>query len=305
MRDFSVRYGVNLLDYNDDTSYQGTFTSCVAYWRGADGTLVTATATLDEVGYNGNDIRIPLDLTDKFESEPTEANLQTEALNYMRRNQTSLPAQSITVNFVRLADMGEYSAFQDLLTCKLCDTVNVIFPMYNVEAPFKIVRTEWDVIRGKYISMELGTLSTTLAEALGISETLDGSGPAYTDYVVDQGTSGIWAYRKWNSGVAECWGIATASITSWTTWGQMKYGTPYTNYNYPSGLFKSGTFPVVNANGGTTTGITSGDIFGAGFGGITADTGTHEHTPKIFLTRPDSGGTGSYAIFIHAIGVWK
>lgn len=26
------------------------------------------------------------------------------------------------------------------------------------------------------------------------------------DYVVEQGTSGIWAYRKWNSGIAECWG---------------------------------------------------------------------------------------------------
>lgn len=26
------------------------------------------------------------------------------------------------------------------------------------------------------------------------------------DYVVEQGTSGIWRWRKWNSGVSECWG---------------------------------------------------------------------------------------------------
>ena len=25
------------------------------------------------------------------------------------------------------------------------------------------------------------------------------------DYIVEQGTSGIWSYRKWNSGVSECW----------------------------------------------------------------------------------------------------
>lgn len=25
------------------------------------------------------------------------------------------------------------------------------------------------------------------------------------DYVVEQGTSDIWTYRKWNSGIAECW----------------------------------------------------------------------------------------------------
>ena len=26
------------------------------------------------------------------------------------------------------------------------------------------------------------------------------------DYVIEQGTEGIWTYRKWNSGLAECWG---------------------------------------------------------------------------------------------------
>ena len=34
------------------------------------------------------------------------------------------------------------------------------------------------------------------------------------DYVVEQGTSGIWTYRKWNSGVAECWGnVSTTPAT--------------------------------------------------------------------------------------------
>ena len=30
------------------------------------------------------------------------------------------------------------------------------------------------------------------------------------DFIVEQGTSGIWTYRKWNSGVSECWGIDTS-----------------------------------------------------------------------------------------------
>lgn len=33
-----------------------------------------------------------------------------------------------------------------------------------------------------------------------------------TDFVVEQGTTGIWAYRKWNSGIAECWGTASVSV---------------------------------------------------------------------------------------------
>ncbi|MCQ2077485.1 MAG: hypothetical protein MJZ20_10780 [Bacteroidaceae bacterium] len=39
---------------------------------------------------------------------------------------------------------------------------------------------------------------------------LDNAGWVYTktvvDFVVEEGTSGIWSYRKWNSGIAECWG---------------------------------------------------------------------------------------------------
>ena len=30
-----------------------------------------------------------------------------------------------------------------------------------------------------------------------------------TDYVVEQGILGVWNYRKWASGDAECWGMTT------------------------------------------------------------------------------------------------
>lgn len=30
------------------------------------------------------------------------------------------------------------------------------------------------------------------------------------DYIIEQGTSGIWTYRKWASGLAECWGTTDA-----------------------------------------------------------------------------------------------
>lgn len=32
------------------------------------------------------------------------------------------------------------------------------------------------------------------------------------DYIVEQGTSGIWTYRKWNSGIAECWGTYSGAF---------------------------------------------------------------------------------------------
>lgn len=174
VRDFAIRYGVNLLDYNDETDCESTFTSCTAFWSGEEG-IVSTTASLGRTGYNGNDIRVPLDLTDKFESQPTTAQLEAEAISYMRSNQTHAPAQSIRVNFARLSEVGEFDELGDLLTCKLCDSLTVIFPMYNVSASFKIVKTEWNVLEGRYDEMELGKLSTTLSEALGVNSSIGGS----------------------------------------------------------------------------------------------------------------------------------
>lgn len=42
------------------------------------------------------------------------------------------------------------------------------------------------------------------------------------DYVIETGTDGIWTYRKYNSGIAECWGRTpqyTVDVTS--TWGNI------------------------------------------------------------------------------------
>lgn len=168
-RDFAVRYGVNLLDYTEKIDYLGTFTSCVAFWKGNDGQIVKTSASLDIEGYNGNDNRVALDLTEKFDAAPSTADLQAAAVAYMTDNRTYLPAQNIKVDFVRLADMPEFADYAPLLVCNLCDRIRVMFPQYNTEAYFKIVRTVWDVLRGRYIEMELGELQTTMAQALGIT----------------------------------------------------------------------------------------------------------------------------------------
>ena len=68
---------------------------------------------------------------------------------------------------------------------------------------------------------------------------------AMADYIVEQGTSGIWTYRKWNSGIAECWGTYTdnRSSTQFTSTGNIFYRT-VTNLGFPTSLFNSA--PTVN-----------------------------------------------------------
>ena len=168
-RDFAIRYGVNMLDYNEELSIEGTFSSCFPYWT--DGTLVYTIGTVDSNGstVTGRKESVPLDLSDKFEAQPTEAELRQAAQAYMNGNNTFNPIQNIHVEFARLQDMGEFENYQNLLECNLCDTITVVFPDYNGSAQYKIVKTVWDVLRDRYESMELGDLSVTLAEALGVS----------------------------------------------------------------------------------------------------------------------------------------
>lgn len=58
------------------------------------------------------------------------------------------------------------------------------------------------------------------------------------DYIVEQGTSGDWIYRKWNSGIAECWaGYSIGSFAPTSSFG----GTYYRILDkaFPTGLFNA------------------------------------------------------------------
>lgn len=175
-RDFAIRYGVNMLDFTDDTDYSGSYSSCVPFWHGQDSTgneitVIGSRVDYSGASYNGRNDCVPLDLTEKFESQPTSAQLESMAQSVMATKQPNLPSQNIKVDFIRLQDSPEYEQFSSLLQCNLCDTVHVVFPRYNMEGDFKIVRVVYDSLAERYIEMELGALSTSLAEALGITNT--------------------------------------------------------------------------------------------------------------------------------------
>lgn len=55
------------------------------------------------------------------------------------------------------------------------------------------------------------------------------------DYVVAQGTSGIWTYRKWNSGLSECFGGLNVAPTSPNSEGSLY--CKGVSVSYPTGLF--------------------------------------------------------------------
>lgn len=52
---------------------------------------------------------------------------------------------------------------------------------------------------------DIGRLQNDYTVNTGQIETLANEIEKINDYIVEQGTSDIWSYRKWHSGIAECW----------------------------------------------------------------------------------------------------
>jgi hypothetical protein len=54
------------------------------------------------------------------------------------------------------------------------------------------------------------------------------------DYIVEQGTSGEWTYRKWNSGICEAWQCRKSGGTFTTTADGALYSTDVISLSFPS-----------------------------------------------------------------------
>lgn len=173
--DFVIRYGLNMTEYNDETDSSESYSAILPFWVGNDNNVQTivkgSLVSNGSTTVTGRVDAVAMDFSQEFESgvQPTASQLEALARQKLADNQPQFAAQTIKVGFVRLQDTGEYRQLEQLLKCKLCDTVRVEFPRYNMSGRFKIVKTVYDVLLDRFTSMELGTLQTTLSEALGIS----------------------------------------------------------------------------------------------------------------------------------------
>lgn len=185
-RDFEIRYGVNMLDFNEEYDSSGTYSSCIPYWTDGTNTIIGDRQEGSALTVTGRGECVPVDVSDKFETAPTKAQVEAMGLSLLNNGHKSVPTQSISVSFVRLQELSEYASYKNLLQCQLCDTVKVIFPNFNSSGQFKIVKTVWDVLAGRFTEMELGMLSVTLAEALGITNSFgqlaSSGGSGYSGY---------------------------------------------------------------------------------------------------------------------------
>jgi hypothetical protein len=126
----------------------------------------------EHVVYSANADRYPfhltevLDLSGKWEEEPSVNSLRLAAQAYVNKSGLGIPKVSIEVSFVELWQTEEYKEVAPLQRVKLCDEVTVEFEKLGISETAKIVRTEYDVLAERYKSVTLGNLRSTFVSTL-------------------------------------------------------------------------------------------------------------------------------------------
>jgi phage minor structural protein len=166
-RGVSIRYGKNLTSLEQDENISSVYTGVYPYWMDTDNNLVTLPEKILNAPGTYNFTRImALDLSQEFESAPTEEQLRNRANTYMTANNIGVPKVSLDVSFIQLEQTEEYKNIALLERVELCDTVNVEFPELGVSATAKCVKTVYDVLQERYTSVELGEARTNIADTI-------------------------------------------------------------------------------------------------------------------------------------------
>lgn len=116
-----------------------------------------------------------------------------------------------------------------------------------------------------------------------------------TPLVIEEGTDGIWTYRKWSDGTAECWGSDTTTGT-FTAWGN-GFSHDIPPRAFPTGLFTEAPITIAMCLVGGVGAISS----------ISANTGNKDSTPQVITFRPTSAGssTQTFITKYYSLGKWK
>jgi len=127
--------------------------------------------------------------------------------------------------------------------------------------------------------------------------TLTINGNTVADSVIEQGTSGAWTYRKWASGIAECWRDHTGQPDCSATWGALYESQRFGPLNFPPGLFAAAPTVLMIPSG------TSGaNVIGLEIEGMPTAT---QSAMWYYLRAATNTVTMTVAIAVHALGRWK
>lgn len=190
----TIRYGKNLTDLLHITDNSEAFNGVAPYWTDGETVVVIPEKAVAVYPYaynneggvlydNGNGLYysaadteaeiVPLDLSQYFETAPTEQELRQTAVTWLANNGKLKPDTSIKVSFVALWQTEEFKNVAPLLRLGLCDTVTVTYGKLGVNTKTKVIKTVYNTLLERYDEMELGEATATLSQTLTGTITAD------------------------------------------------------------------------------------------------------------------------------------
>lgn len=107
-----------------------------------------------------------IDYSDKFEQdeEVTQEKLKIYAEREYTVNKRHIPKCNYKIEFIPLSKVVGYKELEDKIS--LCDTVTIKDTRYGIDTQAKVIKTVYNVLLGRYDSMELGEPKTTLGDVI-------------------------------------------------------------------------------------------------------------------------------------------
>ena len=167
-----IEYGKNLTKFEHDSDISDVYTDLLPYAVTEDEegneTVITLAEQILQIGKTTLSQRKTLikDFTDSFDIDAviTEDLLREKAQKYLENNPLGMETPTLTISFEALWKQPEYAAV--LKRVALCDTVTVRHSELGISEHVKVIKTVYDTLAEKYVSITLGSAKASLLSTI-------------------------------------------------------------------------------------------------------------------------------------------
>lgn len=166
-----IEYGKNLTDMEQDNDFTDVYTDILPYAVFSDEStekvVTLSEITLPIIDNPTRQKTLIKDFTEFFDDKASinENSLRNKAKNFIKANPLGVETPTLTVAFEPLWKQPEYSAILERVS--LCDTDTIRHSALGITAKSKVIKTVYDSLAEKYVSITLGTAKSNFVNTVG------------------------------------------------------------------------------------------------------------------------------------------
>lgn len=156
--DIVIRYGVDLVDLTQEENIAQMYSGVLPFYQKSGVSVFGSVQRIAGLDY---DRILPLDVTARFSATPTAGEVDAAGRAYIAESGIGVPEVSISLRFAQLPQLEALRG-----SVALGDTIGVEFTRLGVDTSARVIRTDFDVLTEKYISVEVGAPRPSIADTI-------------------------------------------------------------------------------------------------------------------------------------------